>query len=171
MGTIVLLITTFAVIIMRTIFGKHSTIITTLVKNALPIGFFLGFFALAGSLTYSEIYGLTPCLFCWWQRIFIYPLAILFGIAWYRSSKFSEEINNFKLGGFNKFNISSEISESSDYILFVRNQQDDEKSKTLEEAWKEGKRATDKLLQLLKVKIIDGNPAVTAEPIYQNSEH
>ncbi len=95
MGTIVLLITTFAVIIMRTIFGKHSTIITTLVKNALPIGFFLGFFALAGSLIYSEIYGLTPCLFCWWQRIFIYPLAILFGIAWYRSSKFSEEINIF----------------------------------------------------------------------------
>jgi len=84
--------------------------------------------------------------------------------------KLSEEANNLKLPDLNTFNISSKISESSDYILFVRNQQDDEKSKTLEEAWKEGKRATDKLLQLLKVKIIDGNPAVTAEPIYQSSE-
>ena len=84
--------------------------------------------------------------------------------------KLSEEADNLKLPDLNTFNISSEISEASDYILFVRNQQDDEKSKTLEEAWKEGKRATDKLLQLLKVKIIDGNPAVTAEPIYQSSE-
>ena len=84
--------------------------------------------------------------------------------------KLSEEADNLKLPDLNTFNISSEISEASDYILFVRNQQDDEKNKTLEEAWKEGKRATDKLLQLLKVKIIDGNPAVTAEPIYQSSE-
>lgn len=84
--------------------------------------------------------------------------------------KLSEEANNLKLPDLNTFNISSEISEASDYILFVRNQQDDEKSKTLEEAWKEGKRAADKLLQLLKVKIIDGNPAVTAEPMGESSE-
>ncbi len=42
--------------------------------------------------------------------------------------KLSEEANNLKLPDLNTFNISSEISESSDYILFVRNQQDDEKS-------------------------------------------
>jgi hypothetical protein len=48
--------------------------------------------------------------------------------------KLSEEANNLKLPDLNTFNISSEISESSDYILFVRNQQDDEKSKTLEAA-------------------------------------
>lgn len=86
-----------------------------------------------------------------------------------KKRKFSEEINNFKLGGFNKFNISSEISESSDYILFVRNQQDDEKSKTLEKLWQEGKRATDKLLELLKSPIID-DVAVTAQPIGESSE-
>lgn len=62
--------------------------------------------------------------------------------------KLSEEANNLKLPDLNTFNISSEISESSDYILFVRNQQDDEKSKTLEKLWQEGKRATDKLLEL-----------------------
>jgi hypothetical protein len=84
--------------------------------------------------------------------------------------KLSEEANNLKLPDLNTFNISSEISEASDYILFVRNQQDDEKSKTLEEAWKEGKRVTDKLLQLLKVKIIDGNPAVNTELIGENVE-
>ena len=34
--------------------------------------------ALFGSLFFSEVMGLEPCVLCWWQRIFIYPLAILF---------------------------------------------------------------------------------------------
>lgn len=83
--------------------------------------------------------------------------------------KLSEEANNLKLPDLNTFNISSEISESSDYILFVRNQQDDEKSKTLEKLWQEGKRATDKLLELLKSPIID-DVAVTAQPIGESIE-
>jgi disulfide bond formation protein DsbB len=34
--------------------------------------------ALFGSLFLSEVMGLKPCVLCWWQRIFIYPLAVLF---------------------------------------------------------------------------------------------
>jgi disulfide bond formation protein DsbB len=34
--------------------------------------------ALFGSLFFSEVMGLKPCVLCWYQRIFIYPLAILF---------------------------------------------------------------------------------------------
>ena len=34
--------------------------------------------ALFGSLFMSEVMGLKPCVLCWWQRIFIYPLAVLF---------------------------------------------------------------------------------------------
>ena len=34
--------------------------------------------ALLGSLFFSEVMGLEPCVLCWWQRIFIYPLAVLF---------------------------------------------------------------------------------------------
>jgi len=37
--------------------------------------------ALFGSLFMSEVMGLKPCLLCWYQRIFIYPLAILFLVA------------------------------------------------------------------------------------------
>jgi len=37
--------------------------------------------ALFGSLFFSEIMGLKPCVLCWWQRIFIYPLAILFLVS------------------------------------------------------------------------------------------
>ena len=85
--------------------------------------------------------------------------------------KLSEETNNSELVDLMRRSIFSEISETPNYVHFVLNQQDDETSKTLEESWKERKIATDRLCELLKVKIIDGNPAVTAEPIYQSSEH
>lgn len=34
--------------------------------------------ALFGSLFFSEVMDLKPCVLCWWQRIFIYPLTVLF---------------------------------------------------------------------------------------------
>lgn len=37
--------------------------------------------ATAGSLYYSEIAHFTPCRLCWFQRICMYPLALLLGIA------------------------------------------------------------------------------------------
>lgn len=37
--------------------------------------------ATLGSLFYSEIIGYTPCDLCWVQRIFMYPLVIIYGVA------------------------------------------------------------------------------------------
>ncbi|GGB51706.1 disulfide bond formation protein B [Virgibacillus dakarensis] len=37
--------------------------------------------ALAGSLFYSEVMGYVPCEFCWYQRILMYPLVIIYGAA------------------------------------------------------------------------------------------
>lgn len=37
--------------------------------------------ALLGSLFYSEIIGYVPCDLCWVQRIFMYPLVIVYGVA------------------------------------------------------------------------------------------
>lgn len=34
-----------------------------------------------GSLYFSEVRGFAPCNLCWYQRIFMYPLVILLGIA------------------------------------------------------------------------------------------
>ena len=39
--------------------------------------------ATAGSLYYSEVADFVPCLFCWYQRIAMYPLAIILGIGAY----------------------------------------------------------------------------------------
>ncbi len=40
--------------------------------------------AMLGSLYLSEIVGLIPCKFCWYQRIAMYPLAIILPIAAWR---------------------------------------------------------------------------------------
>ncbi|NIK77793.1 disulfide bond formation protein DsbB [Paenibacillus castaneae] len=38
--------------------------------------------ATAGSLYMSEVMKFAPCSLCWFQRIFMYPLAIILGIAY-----------------------------------------------------------------------------------------
>ncbi len=40
--------------------------------------------ATAGSLYYSEVRRFMPCELCWYQRIFMYPLVLLLGLAVYR---------------------------------------------------------------------------------------
>lgn len=37
--------------------------------------------ATSGSLFYSELLGYIPCDLCWLQRIFMYPLVIIYGVA------------------------------------------------------------------------------------------
>jgi disulfide bond formation protein DsbB len=43
--------------------------------------------ATIGSLYFSEIRHFIPCTLCWYQRIFMYPLAVILGIAFYRNDK------------------------------------------------------------------------------------
>ena len=50
-------------------------------KYAITWAFLVSLTAVLGSLFYSEIMGFEPCVLCWWQRIFMYPLAIIFGVA------------------------------------------------------------------------------------------
>jgi len=45
------------------------------------IGFVIAAFAMAGSLYFSEVAHYIPCPLCWYQRIAMYPLVLLFGIA------------------------------------------------------------------------------------------
>ena len=37
--------------------------------------------ATSGALFLGEVMGMTPCVLCWYQRIFMFPLAIILGIA------------------------------------------------------------------------------------------
>ncbi len=43
--------------------------------------------AVVGSLIYSDIVGFPPCDLCWWQRIFMYPQAIVLLVAMKKKDK------------------------------------------------------------------------------------
>jgi disulfide bond formation protein DsbB len=53
-------------------------------EYALFIAWVTSLTATLGSLYFSEILGYIPCDLCWYQRIFMYPLVILFGVAMIR---------------------------------------------------------------------------------------
>lgn len=55
--------------------------LTKKAENLLLAIWFLAFVATAGSLFYSEVMGYIPCELCWYQRIFMYPLVIIYGAA------------------------------------------------------------------------------------------
>lgn len=40
-----------------------------------------------GSLYYSEVVGFVPCELCWWQRIAMYPLVLVLGVAAVRGDR------------------------------------------------------------------------------------
>lgn len=50
-------------------------------KRYREICFLVAGMATSGSLYMSQILDWTPCLLCWYQRILIYPLVILFGLS------------------------------------------------------------------------------------------
>lgn len=56
-------------------------------RYALPLGFFVSLFAMLGSLYYSYYLHIPPCELCWIQRIFVYPLVFIFGMAWYKNDR------------------------------------------------------------------------------------
>lgn len=43
--------------------------------------------ALFGSLYFSEVLNLQPCMLCWWQRIFMYPFVVIMSVAILRKDR------------------------------------------------------------------------------------
>lgn len=55
---------------------------TKKIENLLLFMWVVALTATMGSLYFSEIRGYEPCELCWIQRIFMYPLVIILGIAY-----------------------------------------------------------------------------------------
>jgi disulfide bond formation protein DsbB len=52
-----------------------------------PIGFFVSFGGVFLTLFYSEVLHYAPCDLCWFQRVFLYPQAFIFALAWYKKDR------------------------------------------------------------------------------------
>jgi hypothetical protein len=54
---------------------------------ALPLAAAIATVATAGSLYLSEVAGYLPCTLCWYQRIAMYPLVVILGVAAWRRDR------------------------------------------------------------------------------------
>ncbi|WP_156288811.1 disulfide oxidoreductase [Oceanobacillus salinisoli] len=55
--------------------------LTKKAENLLMLAWAQAIIAMAGSLFYSEVMGYVPCELCWYQRILMYPLVVIYGVA------------------------------------------------------------------------------------------
>ena len=73
---------TFAVVYFtpkkKNLFHSVSLVIS---QNALSLVFLFAAVSALGSLFLSEVAAFVPCKLCWYQRIFMYPTAIISGVA------------------------------------------------------------------------------------------
>lgn len=81
LSTLVLLSHLFIVYILFLLITKNKKGLKKVADKYLKLSFIVALVAVAGSLYYSEIAALPPCKLCWFQRIFIYPLLFLYGLA------------------------------------------------------------------------------------------
>lgn len=56
-------------------------------NKSLLLSWVTALLATIGSLYFSEVRHFIPCTFCWYQRILMYPLAVILGLAFYRNDK------------------------------------------------------------------------------------
>ncbi len=87
LGVIVLQILSVGTLALLFLGPKESKFLGFIKNNFLWIGFIISLSAVLVSETYSEIIGWAPCVHCWIDRIFIFPQAVIFGIALIRKEK------------------------------------------------------------------------------------
>ncbi len=56
-------------------------------NNSILFGLIVSLTATLGSLFYSEIMNYTPCVLCWYQRIFMYPQVFIFALALWKKDR------------------------------------------------------------------------------------
>ena len=61
--------------------------VEAIAPHALTLAFVVAAVSMAGSLYFSEVANFTPCQLCWYQRICMYPLVPLLGLAAWRRDR------------------------------------------------------------------------------------
>ena len=61
------------------------------------IAFSLSLAASAMTLVYSDVLGIAACIMCWWQRIALYPLVVILGIAAWKKERVASALSTITL--------------------------------------------------------------------------
>src|SRR3989344_2931246 len=100
-GAIVLQILSVLALSMLFLGLKENKFLGFIDKHYLSIGFIISLFASLFSLVYSEIINFLPCYLCWYQRIFLFPMVFIFGVAiWHKDRKIVKYVLPLLSAGF-----------------------------------------------------------------------
>lgn len=83
-GVIIALVAIYA---LRARYPWCASVVALVSRYAMLIGMYFATAVVASSLLYSEVLGYLPCGLCWLQRVFLYPQAVLFGVAVWRRER------------------------------------------------------------------------------------
>ena len=87
-GIIVIIIVVLVILALLFLGETDSKPFRFLKHHSFLFAFLLALGAVFGSLMYSEVFHFAPCVFCWWQRIFMYPQVIILAVAlWFRDTR------------------------------------------------------------------------------------
>jgi hypothetical protein len=67
--------------------GAYGSLRALVGPAALWLAWLVAAAAMAGSLYFSEVAGFIPCALCWYQRIAMYPMAVLLLVAAWRGDR------------------------------------------------------------------------------------
>jgi len=80
----VALVLAIAALVSRGARERVASLAAAVAPQAVLLAWIVAIVTTAGSLYYSEHAGFVPCELCWYQRIVMYPLVIVLGVAWLR---------------------------------------------------------------------------------------
>lgn len=102
MGVIILQVLSVLALILLIFFRKTGNFYLDFIKNNfLLLGFLISVFSSLFPMVYSEIIGFVPCSLCWWQRVFMFPVMFLFGVAlWVKDNKVARYVAPILSVGF-----------------------------------------------------------------------
>ncbi len=70
-------------------------------NNSLYLVFLVVLVSILGSLYLSEVMNFAPCILCWYQRILMYPLALIFMVGiWKKDKNVDSYVLPFSILGF-----------------------------------------------------------------------
>jgi disulfide bond formation protein DsbB len=81
---VIAVVLAFAALVSRSARGSVVALVSAVAPQSVLLAWIVATVTTLGSLYYSEHAGFVPCELCWYQRILMYPLVIVLGVAWIR---------------------------------------------------------------------------------------
>lgn len=81
---VIAVVLAFASLVSRSARASVVALVSAIAPQSVLLAWIVATVTTLGSLYYSEHAGFVPCELCWYQRILMYPLVIVLGVAWIR---------------------------------------------------------------------------------------